>query len=67
MAYEDSVTLAPTEHDKLGMIHFVVTREGFIAVGAEPRDIEDRKGIQFERTGIKTRRQGSGYTFARVS
>jgi hypothetical protein len=61
------LTLAPAEHDKLGIIHCGVTREGFIAVGGEPRDIEDGEEILFERVAIKARRQGSEYTFTRVA
>ena len=63
----DSLTLMPTKHDKLGIIHCGVTREGFIAVGGEPRDIEDGQEITFERPGIRVRRQGSEYTFTRVT
>jgi len=62
-----TLTLAPTEHGKLGIIHCGVTREGFIAVGGDPRDIKDGQEILFERTGIKARRQGSEYTFIRVT
>ena len=61
-----TLTLAPTEHDRLGIIHCGVTREGFIAVGGEPRDIEDGEEIVFPRTGIRARRQGSEYTFTRA-
>jgi hypothetical protein len=63
----ETLTLAPAEHDKLGIIHCGVTREGFIAVGGEPRDIEDGEEILFERVAIKVRRQGSEYTFTRVA
>jgi hypothetical protein len=63
----ETLTLAPAEHDKLGIIHCGVTREGFIAVGGEPRDIEDGEEILFERVAIKARRQGSEYTFTRVA
>ena len=63
MSDTDTLTLAPTQHDKLGIIHCGVTREGFIAVGGDPRDIEDGQEILFERTGIRARRQGSVYTF----
>jgi hypothetical protein len=64
---KDSLTLTPTNHDKLGIIHCGVTREGFIAVGGEPRNIADGEEILFERTGIKARRKGSDYTFTRVA
>ncbi len=61
-----TLTLAPAEHGKLGVIHCGVTREGFIAVGGDPRDIDDGQELLFERVGIKARRQGSEYTFTRV-
>jgi hypothetical protein len=60
-----TLTLAPTEHDKLGIVHCGVTRPGFIAVGGEPRNIEDGQEIVFARTGIRARRQGGEYTFTR--
>jgi len=67
MTETDTLTLTPAKHDKLGIIHYGVTREGFIAVGGEPRDIEDGQEILFERAGIKALRQGSEYTFIRVT
>ena len=51
----DTLILTPGKHDKLGVVHCGVTREGFIAVGGEPRDIEDGEEIVFERVGIKGR------------
>ena len=62
-----TLTLAPARHDKLGVVHCGVTREGFIAVGGDPRNIDDGQEILFERVGIKARRQRSEYTFTRVS
>ena len=67
MSETDTLTLITAKHGKLGIIHCGVTREGFIAVGGEPRDIEDGQEILFERTGIKALRQGSEYTFTRVA
>ena len=67
MPESETLTLAPAKHDKLGIVHCGVTREGFIAVGGEPRNIEDGQEILFERTGIRARRQGSEYTFTRVA
>ena len=67
MSETDTLTLTAARHGKLGIIHCGVTREGFIAVGGEPRDIEDGQEILFERTGIKARRQGGEYTFTRVA
>ena len=62
----ESLRLAPAEHGKLGIIHCGVTREGFIAVGGDPRNIDDGEEILFERVAVKARRQGSEYTFTRV-
>jgi hypothetical protein len=62
----ETLTLGPAKHDKLGIIHCGVTREGFIAVGGDPRDIDDGEEILFEHVGIKARRQGSEYTFTKV-
>ncbi len=64
---EASITLTPRTHDKLGVVHCGVTREGFIVVCGDPRDIADGEEIMFERVGIKARRDGSEYTFTRVS
>jgi len=61
-----TLTLSPAQHGKLGSIHCGVTREGFIAVAGDPRDIGDGQEIVFARVGIKARRQGSEYTFTRV-
>ena len=63
----ETLTLTPATHASLGVVHCGVTREGFIAVGGDPRDIEDGQEILFERVGIKARRQGSEYTFTRVT
>ena len=63
---DETLTLVPVRHGKLGIIHCGVTREGFIAVGGEPRNIEDGQEIVFERTGIRARRNGSEYTFTRI-
>ena len=67
MSESETLTLVPAKHDKLGIIHCGVTREGFIVVGGDPRDIEDGQEILFERTGIKALRRGSEYTFTRVA
>ena len=62
----ETLTLEPAKHDKLGIIHCGVTREGFIAVGGDPRNIDDGEEILFERVGIKASRQGSEYTFTKI-
>jgi len=63
----ETLTLTPARHDRLGIIHCGVTREGFIAVGGEPRNIDDDQEILFARVGIRARRKGSEYTFTRVT
>ena len=67
MSDSDTLTLAPAKHDKLGVIHCGVTREGFIVVGGDPHNIEDGEEVLFERSSIKVLRQGSEYTFTRVA
>ena len=66
MSSDESLTLGPREHDKLGIFHCGVTREGFIAVAGEPRNIDDGEEMSFERSGIKAARKGSEYTFSRA-
>jgi hypothetical protein len=63
----DSLTLGPAKHDKLGLIHCGVTREGFVAVGGDPHSIEDGEEVLFERSAVRVRRSGSEYTFTRES
>lgn len=65
MSSDNSITLGPREHEKLGIYHCGVTRDGFIAVAGEPRNIEDGETISFERSGITAARKGSEYTFTR--
>jgi hypothetical protein len=63
---DNSITLGPREHDKLGIYHCGVTREGFIAVAGEPRNIDDGEEIVFDRSGITAKRSGSEYTFSKA-
>ena len=63
---KQSLTLTSATHDKLGIIHCGVTREGFIAVGGEPRDIADGEEILFKRVAIRARRSGGEYIFTQV-
>ena len=64
-AENDSITLTPAHHEKLGLLHCGVTREGFIAVAGETADIADGEEIEFERSHITARRNGSEYVFTR--
>lgn len=63
---DNTLTLQVTMHGKLGILHCGVTREGFIAVCGEPRDIADGEEILFERCGIKAVRKGGDYIFTRT-
>jgi len=67
MSNDNALTLSPTYHDKIGIIHCGVTREGFIAVAGDPRDIADGEEIFFEKVNIKAKRQGSEYIFTKVT
>jgi len=63
---DNSITLGPREHEKLGVYHCGVTREGFISVAGEPRNIDDGEEIVFDRSGITAKRSGSEYTFSKA-
>lgn len=66
MTDENTLTLTAPHHDKLGVIHCGVTREGFVAVCGDRRDIADGEEIVFEKAGVKAKRKGSEYIFTRV-
>lgn len=61
----DSITIHPREHDKLGIYHVGVTREGFISVAGDVHDIADGETLEFDRTHIKAERHGKDYTFTK--
>ena len=63
---DDSLMLTPRHNSKIGVHYCGVTRDGFIAVAGEPRDIADGEEIWFDRSGIKVRRNGSEYLFSRI-
>jgi hypothetical protein len=58
--------LTPRHNGKAGVYYCGVTREGFIAVAGEPRDIADGEEILFDRSDIKVSRNGSEYMFSRI-
>lgn len=66
MSEQNSVTLDPRKHDKLGIIHVGVTREGFISVAGDTANIEDKGSIVFDRSRVKVERTGSKYTFTKM-
>lgn len=61
----ESITLSAAQHDKLGLLHCGVTREGFVAVAGDTADIADGETIEFERAHVTVVRKGDGYTFTR--
>ena len=60
-----SLTLEPRQHDRLGVLHCGVTREGFVAVAGDTADIEDGQEVKFERVKVAVKRKGSEYSFTR--
>jgi len=63
---DEAITLSPRNHGKVGIYHCDVTREGFVAVGGDPRDIADGEEILFGRPGIKATRSENEYTFSKI-
>lgn len=59
----ESITLTSPHHDKLGLLHCGVTREGFVAVAGDTADIHDGEEIEFERTHVTVMRKSGEYTF----
>jgi len=65
MSSDESITLAPRNHGKVGIYHCGVTREGFVAVGGDTQDLGDGESYLFARCGITAKRSGSEYNFSR--
>jgi len=61
----ESITLSPPEHDKIGVIHCGVTREGFVSVAGETHDIADGDTVNIYRVKITVTRKGNEYTFTK--
>jgi hypothetical protein len=59
----ESITLSVPEHDKLGVVHCGVTRDGFISVAGETHNIADGETIEIARVPISVTRAGDEYTF----
>jgi len=64
---DQSITLTPTTHDKLGALHCGVTRVGFVVVGGDVHDIADGEDVYFARAHVKVHREGEEYTFSRTA
>ena len=67
MSTENTLTLGPGQHDKLGILHCGVTREGFIAVAGDPRNIADGEEIVFDKVKVSAKREGNSYIFTRLN
>jgi hypothetical protein len=61
----ESITLISPHHNKLGLLHCGVTREGLVAVAGDIADIADGEEIKFERWHVTVRRNGGEYIFTR--
>jgi metal-dependent HD superfamily phosphatase/phosphodiesterase len=67
MSEEQTITLKPRHYEKLGAVHCAVTRDGFVAVAGDVREIADGETITIERSRISVTRRGDDYTFARLA
>lgn len=59
----ESESITPTHHQKPGVLHCGVTREGFIAVAGDTADIADGEEVAFKRGNVTVRRNASEYLF----
>ena len=62
---DNTITLTPAHNGKVGILHCDVTRDGFIAVVGEQRDIADGESITFDKVGITASRKDKVYTFVK--
>lgn len=62
---DNTLTLAPHQYAKLGLIHCGVTHSGFVAVAGDTADIADGQTLAFARTHVSVIRRGEQYTFTR--
>ena len=60
---EDSLTLEPRKHGKIGAYHCGVAREGFVSIAGEVHEIDDGQEIRSARAPITVTRKGEEYTF----
>jgi hypothetical protein len=60
-----SITLSPPQHDKIGVIHCGVTREGFVSVAGETHDIANGETVKINRVKVTVTRNGDEYTFTK--
>jgi hypothetical protein len=55
----------PIHHERPGVLHCGVTREGFTAVAGDTADIADGEETEFKRSNVTVRHKGSEYVFTR--
>lgn len=66
MSEQQTLTLKPAQHDKLGVVHCGVTRPGVVACAGELKDIGDGEQLHIDRADIDIKRNGDEYTFTRA-
>ena len=62
---ESTITLGPRHHDKLGILHVGVTRDGFVSVAGDTANIQDNQEISFDKVKVKVSRKADEYTFTK--
>lgn len=65
MSDDQTLTLKPAQHDKIGLIHCGVTRPGVVTCAGDLKNIEDGEEIEMPRGHISVKRQGDDYTFTK--
>jgi hypothetical protein len=61
----ESITLSAPEHEKIGVVHCGVTREGFISVAGETHNIADGETVKINRVDVTVTRNGDKYIFTK--
>ncbi|MGD8310844.1 MAG: hypothetical protein PVG98_15515 [Chromatiales bacterium] len=60
---EESITLEPRKHGKIGAYHCGVTRDGFVSIAGEVHNIDDGQEVKASRAPITVTRKGTEYRF----
>ena len=63
----DTLTLNPTQYDKIGVVHCGVVRTGTVTCGGDIVPLEDGAEHVFERNRIRVKRSGDDYTFEKIT
>lgn len=62
----ESTVLHAPHHDKIGIVHVGVTREGFVSVAGETHDIADGETLTIKRVPVTVKRSGEEYVFSKT-